>query len=207
MAPRVLVQLYVLVSEAAFLVCQRAIDQLLQLLDAECFESENLRARHERTVHVEERIVSGRTDETKVSSFDVGQKDILLGLVEMMNLINKEDRLLPGGAQTITGRGEHTAHFGDVAFHPANPNKFGMGHLRDHARQGGLAAAGRPVENYRGQTISFDCPAQQFARPKNVLLTDKFLERTRPHTRGEWSSAVCSFHIGLFVKQILHEAK
>src|SRR6266436_3234715 len=98
MPARVLVQLHVVISEAALLVCQPAIDQLLQLLDAECFESENLRARHERTVHVEERIVSGRTDETKVSSFDVGQKDILLGFVEMMNLINKKDRPLHGCA-------------------------------------------------------------------------------------------------------------
>src|SRR5439155_16260975 len=134
MAPRVTVHLYVVISEAALFVCQRAIYQLLQLLDAERLESKNLRARHERAVHVEERIVSGRTDEAKVSSFDIGQKDVLLRLVEMMNLINKEDRLLPGCAETITGRGEHPAHFGDVAFHPANPNKFGMGHLRDHAR-------------------------------------------------------------------------
>ena len=102
----------------------------------------------------------------------------------MMNLINKEDRPLSGRAETITGRGEHTAHFADVAFHPANPNKFGMGQLRNHARQGGLAAAGRPVENHRGQTISFDRPAQQFARRKNVLLADKFLEQARSHPRG-----------------------
>src|SRR5439155_582941 len=85
-----------------------------------------------------ERIVSGGTDETKVSRLDVGQKDILLRLVEMMNLINKEDRPLSGRAETITGRGEHTAHFADVAFHPANPNKFGMGQLRNDAPQAWL---------------------------------------------------------------------
>ena len=75
-----------------------------------------------------------------------------------------------------------------------------MRHFCNYTCKRGLAAAGRPMENYRGQTISFDCPAQQFARRKNVFLADKFVERARPYARGEWSSAIRGFYIRLFGK-------
>src|SRR5437773_10431741 len=103
MPARVPVHLHVVVSEAALFVRQRAIDQLLQLLDAERFESKNLRARYERAVHVEKRIVSSRTDEPEVSSFDVGQQNVLLRLIKMMDLIDEQNRLLPGCAEAIGG--------------------------------------------------------------------------------------------------------
>ena len=75
-----------------------------------------------------------------------------------------------------------------------------MRHLRDDSRQRGLAAAGRPVQNHRWQTISFDRAAQKFARPKNVFLADKFFERARPHPRGERRSSICSFNLLRFLE-------
>ena len=63
MPARVPVHLHVVISKAALFVRQRAINQLLQLFDAERFESKNLRARHESAVYVKERIVRRRTDE------------------------------------------------------------------------------------------------------------------------------------------------
>ena len=63
-----------------------------------------------------------------------------------------------------------------------------------------FAGAGRPVENHRGQTISFDRAAQEFARPKNVFLADKFLERARPHPSGERRSSICSFNLLRFLE-------
>ncbi len=107
---------------------------------------------------------------------------------------------MPGCAEPIGGRREHAAHFGYVAFNPANPNKFRVRHLGDHARQRGLSAAGRPVENHRGQAISFNRATQKFARPKNVFLADKFLERARSHASGEWRSGICSFNLLHFLE-------
>ena len=67
----------------------------------------------------------------------------------MMNLIDEQDRLLPRCTETIRGRRKHAAHFGDVTFHAADPNKFRACHLGDDARQCGLAAAGWPVKSPR----------------------------------------------------------
>ena len=118
----------------------------------------------------------------------------------MMNLIDEQDRLLPRCAEPICGRREHAAHFGDIAFHAADPNKFRVRHLGDDARQRGLSAAGRPIENHRGQAIGFNRATQKFARPKNVFLADKFLERARSHPRGERRSGVCSFNLLRFLE-------
>src|SRR4029077_7130619 len=203
MPVRVPVHLHLVISEAALFVSQRTINQLLQLFDAERFESKNLRARYERAVYVKERIVRGRTDEAEISSFYVRQKNVLLRLIEMMNLIDKQDRLLPRCAEPIGGRREHAAHFGDIAFHAADSNKFCVRHLRDDVRQRRLSAAGRPVENHRGQAIGFNRATQKFARTKNVFLADKFLERARPHPSGE-RRVVCSLILLLFLEQVLH---
>src|SRR5438874_13786291 len=94
MPARVSVHLHVVISKAPLFVGRRAIDQLLQLRDAERFESKDLRARHQRAVYVKERIVCGRTNEAKISSLHIGQKNVLLRLIEMMNLIDEQNRLL-----------------------------------------------------------------------------------------------------------------
>ena len=111
MPARVRVHFDVVFSKAALFIGEGAIDQLLQLLDPERFEPENLRARDQRAVDVEERIVSRRTDQPEISSFDVGQEDVLLRFIEMMNLIDEQDRLLAGCAETIRGRGDAPCAF------------------------------------------------------------------------------------------------
>src|SRR6266566_1646592 len=101
MPARVLVDLHVVISEAARFVDQCAIDQLFELLDAERFELKNLRTRDERAIHIEEWIVRGRADEAESSGFDVGRKNVLLRFVEMMDIINKQNRLLSRSAEAI----------------------------------------------------------------------------------------------------------
>jgi hypothetical protein len=118
----------------------------------------------------------------------------------MMNLIDEQDRLLPRCAETIRGRRKHAAHFGNIAFHAADPDKFCVRHLGDDARQRRLSAAGRPVQDHRWQTISFDRPPQEFARPENVFLADEFFERARPHPSGERRSSICSFNLLRFLE-------
>src|SRR5437870_1084541 len=129
----VLVHLHVVISKAALFVSECAVDQQFELLDAERFESKNLRARNERAVYIKERIVRGRANKAKISSFDIRQKDVLLRLVEMMDLINEQDRLLPRGAEAIGRRSDDAAHFSHVTFHAADSNEFRMRHLRNDA--------------------------------------------------------------------------
>src|ERR1700737_4876709 len=97
----VLVDLNVVIAETAFFVRQRAIDQLFEFVDAERFELENLRPGNKRAVYVEKRIVSRRADQSQVPTFDVGKKNVLLCLVEMMDLVDEQNRLLSGSAGAI----------------------------------------------------------------------------------------------------------
>ena len=131
MPTRVPVHLHVVISKSALFVGQCAIDQHFELLDCERLKSKNLRSRHECAVYIKERIVGGRADETKSPCLDVWQENVLLCLVEMMDLINEQDRLSTRRAQTIHGCSDDPAHLGDIAFHAANPDEFCVRHLRN----------------------------------------------------------------------------
>src|SRR6267378_4065662 len=131
MPTRVLVHLHVVISKSALFVDQCAIDQHFELLDCKRLKPKNLRSRHECAVYIKERIVGGRADEAKSPCLDVRQENVLLRLVEMMDLINEQDRLSPGRAQTIHGGSDDPAHLGDVAFHAADPGEFCVRYLRN----------------------------------------------------------------------------
>ena len=190
MPARVVVDLNLVVSETAFVVSQRAIDQLFEFVDAERFELKNLRPRHERAVDIEKRIVSRRADQSQISAFDIGKENVLLRFVEMVDLVDEQNRLLPGGAGAIGRARDHTAHFGHIAFHATQPNELGVSHVGDDMSERGFSGARRPGQNHRWQTIGFNRTAKQFSRSKNMFLADKFIERSRSHPRGERRSLV-----------------
>ena len=79
-----------------------------------------------------------------------------------------------------------------------------MRHLGDDTRQRRLSAAGRSMENHRGQAIRLNRATQKFARPKNVFLADKLIERARSHPSGQRRSGVCSFSLVCSLEQVLH---
>src|SRR6266496_3080758 len=209
MLARVLVDLRVVISEATLFVGQCAIDQLFELLDAKGFKLKNLRPRHESAVYIKEGVVRSRADEPEVSSLNVRQKNVLLRFVEMMDLINKQNRLLARSAEAIRCRSDNATHFCDVAFHATNSNEFCMSHLRNNPSKRCLSAARRPGENHRWQTIGFNCPTQKFSRPEDMFLADEFFEGARAHPRSERRSAVdLRGGVGLFPgKQIVHKQK
>ncbi len=185
MAFRPGVDLDVVLAEAAFCVGESAVDQFFEMFDLERFELKNLRAGDERTVDVEERIVSRGADEAEVSAFDVGQEDILLRLVEVVDLVHEENRSLPGSANAIGGSSDDAAHVGNVAFHAAEALEFCLRERGDDLRERGLASAGRAGKNDGGQAVGLDGSAQKFARCEDVLLADEFFERARSHAGGE----------------------
>ena len=148
MTARILVHFDVVISKAALFIGQRAIDQLFELFDAERFESKNLRAGDQRAVHIKKRIVSGRANETEISGFYVGQQNVLLRFIKMMDLVDEQNRLLSGCPEAIRSRRDYAPHFGDVAFHAADSNEFRMRHLGNDARERCFPAAGRAGENH-----------------------------------------------------------
>jgi hypothetical protein len=89
------------------------------LRDREWFESENQRTRDQRAINVKVWVVSSGTDQPQISTFDIGQEDILLRFIEMVNLIDEYDRFPSRGPKPIGGRGNHLAHFRHVTFDSA----------------------------------------------------------------------------------------
>ena len=85
---------HIVIAEAAFFVGEGAIDELFKLRDLERLELENLGAGDESAVDVEKRVVGRGADEPEVSALDVGQQDVLLRLIEMMDLVDEQDRFL-----------------------------------------------------------------------------------------------------------------
>src|SRR5436190_1341149 len=124
------------------------MNALIESFDAERFKPKDLRARDERAVHIKERIVSGRANQAEISRFDIGQKNVLLRFVEMMDLIDEQDGLLSGGAEAIRRRGDDAAHLGNIAFHAADSNEFRVRDLRNDPGQRGLAGSRRPGKDH-----------------------------------------------------------
>ena len=170
------------------------------MFDAERFKSKNLGSRNERAVYVKERIVSGGADQPNVSGLNIGQEDVLLRLIEMMDLVNEENGLLSGCVAAIRRASNYATHFGHVAFHAADSNEFGVRHFRDDPGERGLSASWRAGEDHRRQTIGFNSASQKFAGAKDVFLAHKFLQRARAHPRGERRSAVCGFNLFLLLE-------
>src|SRR5438477_13009523 len=130
----ILIDLNVGISEAAFLVGEHAIDQLTQLLDTERFELKNLGTRNERTIYIKKRVVSGRSDQPEISAFDVVEENILLRFVEVMDLVDEQDRLLTRRAEAICCTSDDPPHFGAVASHSVQPHELGVRHFRTYTR-------------------------------------------------------------------------
>ena len=63
------------------------------LLALERRDDDDFRARQQRRVHFERRVLGRRADEDDVARLDVRQKRVLLRFVEAMDLVDEDDRL------------------------------------------------------------------------------------------------------------------
>ena len=93
-----------------------------------------------------EGILGGRPNQDYRAIFDPGQQRILLGLVEAVNLVNKEDGAASVLATKFLGSSNR---FPDV-FHPGqysiNRNEVGAGGVGNNLGQGGFAGSRRAEE-------------------------------------------------------------
>ena len=90
--------------------------------DRRCVERlqhEHLRAREQRRVHLERRVLGRRADEHDVAGFDARQERVLLRLVEAVDLVDEEDRAAARAAARLLGLGHHLADLLDAREHRA----------------------------------------------------------------------------------------
>ncbi|MDZ7800955.1 MAG: hypothetical protein U5K81_09225 [Trueperaceae bacterium] len=170
--------------EATLRIAQRRLRHAPQIALLQRHQLEHAAARHQRLVHLEERVLGGRTDEGHHPRLDRGEQGVLLGLVEAMDLVDEQQRPAPTSLALRGGR-HGLADVLHAGQHRVQRNELRPRRPRDDPRQGGLAGPRRAVEDHAGQPVGLDRPAQQPARPQDVVLADELLQRARPHARRE----------------------
>ena len=173
------------VADAALRIHQRAGQQVEQVILRNRLQLENLRARDERRVDEEERVVRGRADQPDDSALNIGQQHVLLRLVEAVDLVHEQHRGLAGVFEPVGRALQHPPHVGHVGLDPAEPLELALRLPGNHLRQRGFAGAGRPVEDQRLNPIGLNGAAQQHARREDVLLADVFVQIARSHALRE----------------------
>ncbi len=170
---------------AAFGIGQGLARHGAQVVLAQAAQLEDAAAADQRLVDLEIGIFSGRADQDDGAVLHPGQERVLLRLVEAVDFIHKEDRLLAVQPAALLRHRHGVADVLDPGQHGVDGDEMGGRGVGDDARQGGLAAAGRPPEDDRRQLVGLNRAAQQTARPNDVFLADELVQRARAHARGQ----------------------
>jgi hypothetical protein len=173
--------------------CDLFLGQRLQHVDAA--------AREQRGDDFEGGILSCRSNQPYCPALHVGQKGVLLGLVEAVNLIDEED-----GAgvhlRRLRGRDHHLLDFLDAACDGGEFNETCFGCFGDDLGQRGLAHARRTPEDHGAGIIMFNLDAQWLAGADQVLLSAQLLQAARAHAFGQRRGARQALRtFGFAVKQ------
>ena len=181
---RVRGKLHVRVAEAAW-VFQRAIEQTGQILLAQGVQDKHPAARQQRAVDFKGRIFRSSADQNDAALFHKGQKRVLLGLVEAVNFVHKDQRAL-AVTPVFLGLLHYGADLADAAGHGGKVDEGRFRMPRDDARQRGLAHARRTPEDHGGEMIAFDQAGKHLAGAQQVTLAHKFVQRagTKPCGQG-----------------------
>ncbi len=142
-------------------------------------------ARDERADHRVERVLGGRADQDHEARLDDRQQRVLLRLVEAMDLVDEEHRALPARAQPLAGARDHGLHVGLAGRDCGELLEDRPRARRDDARERGLARAGRPEEQRRGDAVLLDRAAQRGALADQLGLARELVQRARAQAVGE----------------------
>ena len=103
-------------SEAAFLVVDGSMQQGDEVRGRNGFELKDLGAGDERGVDVKVGIVGSGSDEAHGAALQVGEEGVLLGFVEAVDLVDKQDGGLIAEGLVRAGRFDLSPDFSDVGF-------------------------------------------------------------------------------------------
>jgi len=182
MFARILIQPDGAPAIAALGVVQGAVDDRAQLRLGQRFELKDARARNQRANDLEVRVLGRRADQGYQPGFHVWQQRVLLRLVPAVNLIHKQDRALAVQPAALPRFLDHAAQFGYAGQHRRQFFEMRAGMVGDQLRQGRFAGSRRAKEDDRAeQPVGFNRAAQGLARPDDVLLSHKLVQRKRAH--------------------------
>ena len=167
-----------------FFIAKGAAEKFDDLRRGERIEDVDLGAGEERGDDFKRGVLRSCADENDVAGLDMGQKGILLCLVEAVNFVDEDDGAV-AGAGFVLGCGHDFLDFLDARKDGAEWQEIGTREPRDEARQRGFSATGRAPEKHGAEVVAFNLTAKRLAGPEKFFLADEFIQRARPHALGE----------------------
>ena len=172
-------------GQSACLVRQGPPDDRRHLFVGQRFQAVDPEARQQRRVHLEVRILRGGADEGDGPFLDMGQKRVLLSLVEAMDLVDEEDRLAAVESEPVASFRNQRAHFGDAAHDGRDRHEMGTHRIGQDAGQAGLAAARGPPEEDRSQAAALGDATQGSSFPDQLFVADDLVNVPGAHPGGQ----------------------
>ena len=157
-----------------------AIHYLAHLFAGQLVQHEHARAREKRGDDLEAGVFRSGAHEREFAALHIRQKEILLGFVEAMDLV-QEQKLRPQGVA-------HLHNFLDILLargHRGELEKIRTDLVRVNFRQGRLAHARRPPQKEREKMLLFYGHRERLALAYQVLLAYEFFEVFGADTGGE----------------------
>ena len=147
-------------------------------------EDENLTARQQRRVELEGRGLGRRTDQNDRAVLDDGQKAILLGPVEAVDLVDEQQRATPGGAALARAL-EDLAKLGHAREDRGQGFEFDIAGLRQQAGDGRLAGARRTPQDHGREPAGRRHAPNGPVGGQQVILSDHFGQAAGPQAIGQ----------------------
>ena len=177
-------------ADAAFGIRERTLEQRDQIVLADRLEAQHARARQERGVDLERRVLRRGADEDHRAGLDVRQERVLLALVEAVDLVDEEHRALAALVQRRPREVERLAQLLHAAEHGRHRGELRADPRREQARERRLAGPRRAPQDQRRQVAGRERALEQLAGREQVALAHDLLDRARPHALGERLAAL-----------------
>jgi len=131
---------------------QSIVQQILNIVRFKLFQPQNPAAGEQGGDDFKRGVFSGGSNDGDQSLFYGRQEGVLLGLVETVDFINKQNRPDPL-ASLLFRFFKYLPDLFDPGHNGGEKDKTGAGLTGDDMGQGGLAAAGRPPEDHGRQLV------------------------------------------------------
>ena len=132
---------------------------------------EDAQAGEQGVVEVEGGVFGGGADEDEGAVFDVGQEGVLLGFVEAVDFVDKEDGFAAQAA-FLLGFKDGFAHFFDAGEDGGEADEARVEGVGEEQGKGGFAAAGRAPEQHGEGFLLGDGDGERHAGAEDVFLSD-----------------------------------
>ena len=132
---------------------------------------EDAQAGEQGVVEMEGGVFGGGADEDEGAVFDVGQEGVLLGFVEAVDFVDKEDGFAAQAA-FLLGFKDGFAHFFDAGEDGGEADEARVEGVGEEQGKGGFAAAGRAPEQHGEGFLLGDGDGERHAGAEDVFLSD-----------------------------------